>query len=139
MNDPITIVALILAAIAAVAALFAAARSGRTAPPDPTSTLQAQRVEDQLQSVVERLARIDAAQQGIDRLREPMDELLSVFQNKQARGQYGEARLEEIVRDGLPPTLYDFPFTLSNRNRPDCIIRIPGNKALLMIDAKFPL
>jgi hypothetical protein len=102
MNDPITIVALILAAIAAAAALFAAARSGRTAPPDPTSTLQAQRVEDQLQSVVERLARIDAAQQGIDRLREPMDELLSVFQNKQARGQYGEARLEEIVRDALP-------------------------------------
>jgi hypothetical protein len=93
MNDPITIVALILAAIAAVAALFAAARAGRPAPPDPTSTLQAQRVEDQLQSVVERLARIDAAQQGIDRLREPMDELLSVFQNKQARGQYGEARL----------------------------------------------
>jgi hypothetical protein len=70
MNDPITIVALILAAIAAAAALFAAARSGRTAPPDPTSTLQAQRVEDQLQSVVERLARIDAAQQGIERLRE---------------------------------------------------------------------
>ena len=46
--------------------------------------------------------------------------------------------MEEIVRDGLPPTLYDFQFTLSNRNRPDCIIRIPGNKALLVIDSKFP-
>jgi len=43
------------------------------------------------------------------------------------------------VRDGLPSTLYDFQFTLSNKNRPDCIIRIPGNKALLVIDSKFPL
>ncbi|MEY4072493.1 MAG: RmuC family, partial [Chloroflexota bacterium] len=102
MSDPIALAALLVAVFAALAALVAALRSGRTSPADPTSTLQAQRVEDQLQSVVERLARIDAAQQGIDRLREPMDELLSVFQNKQARGQYGEARLEEIVRDALP-------------------------------------
>ena len=101
MSDPIALAALLVAVFAALAALVAALRSGRTSPADPTSTLQAQRVEDQLQSVVERLARIDAAQQGIDRLREPMDELLSVFQNKQARGQYGEARLEEIVRDAL--------------------------------------
>jgi len=47
--------------------------------------------------------------------------------------------MEEIVRDGLPTSLYDFQFTLSNRNRPDCVIRIPGNKALLVIDSKFPL
>ena len=47
--------------------------------------------------------------------------------------------MEEIVRDGLPTSLYDFQFTLSNRNRPDCIIRIPGNTALLVIDSKFPL
>lgn len=139
MNEPITIVALILAAIAAVAALFAAARSGRTAPPDPTSTLQAQRVEDQLQSVVERLARIDAAQQGIDRLREPMDELLSVFQNKQARGQYGEARLEEIVRDALPTDLYSFQETLSNGKIADCIVGRGAASNRVCVDSKFPL
>ena len=62
-----------------------------------------------------------------------------VLSNKQARGAFGQAQMEEIVRDGLPPTLYDFQFTLSNRNRPDCVIRIPGNKALLVIDSKFPL
>src|SRR5258708_20795780 len=59
--------------------------------------------------------------------------------NKQSRGAFGQAQMEEIVRDGLPSTLYDFQFTLSNRNRPDCVIRIPGNKALLVIDSKFPL
>ena len=80
MSDPIALVALAIAVVAALAALLAAVRSGRSVAPDAASTIQAQRVEDQLQSVVERLARIDAAQQGIDRLREPMDELLSVFQ-----------------------------------------------------------
>ena len=62
-----------------------------------------------------------------------------MLSNKQSRGAFGQAQMEEIVRDGLPSSLYDFQFTLSNRNRPDCIIRIPGNKALLVIDAKFPL
>jgi DNA recombination protein RmuC len=65
--------------------------------------------------------------------------LQQVLANKQSRGAFGQAQMEEIVRDGLPSTLYDFQFTLSNRNRPDCVIRIPGNKALLVIDSKFPL
>src|SRR6201999_1017093 len=57
----------------------------------------------------------------------------------QSRGAFGQAQMEDIVRDGLPPSLYDFQFTLSNRNRPDCVIRIPGAKALIIIDSKFPL
>jgi DNA recombination protein RmuC len=139
MSDPIALAALLVAVFAALAALVAALRSGRTSPADPTSTLQAQRVEDQLQSVVERLARIDAAQQGIDRLREPMDELLSVFQNKQARGQYGEARLEEIVRDALPKDLYSFQETLSNGKIVDCIVGRGAASNRVCVDSKFPL
>jgi len=65
--------------------------------------------------------------------------LQQVLSNKQSRGAFGQAQMEEIVRDGLPTSLYDFQFTLSNRNRPDCIIRMPGNAALLVIDSKFPL
>ena len=97
MNDLLTIIALILAAIAATAALFAAARSGRSAPPDPTSTLQAQRVEDQLQSVVERLARIDAAQQGIDRLREPLDARRDKWFNSHEALNFG--LIDEVIGD----------------------------------------
>jgi DNA recombination protein RmuC len=43
------------------------------------------------------------------------------------------------VRDGLPAGAYDFQFTLSNRTRPDCVIRLPGDARPLAIDAKFPL
>ena len=86
-----------------------------------------------------RLTVIDEAQKNISALSGQVVSLQQVLSNKQARGAFGQAQMEEIVRDGLPPTLYDFQFTLSNRNRPDCIIRIHGNKALLVIDAKFPL
>jgi DNA recombination protein RmuC len=87
----------------------------------------------------ERLTVIDEAQKNISALSGHVVSLQQVLSNKQARGAFGQAQMEEIVRDGLPSTLYDFQFTLSNRNRPDCVIRIPGNKALLVIDSKFPL
>jgi DNA recombination protein RmuC len=87
----------------------------------------------------ERLVVIDEAQKNISALSGQVVSLQQVLSNKQARGAFGQAQMEEIVRDGLPSSLYDFQFTLSNRNRPDCIIRIPGNKALLVIDSKFPL
>ena len=86
-----------------------------------------------------RLTVIDEAQKNISALSGQMVSLQQVLTNKQSRGAFGQAQMEEIVRDGLPASLYDFQFTLSNRNRPDCIIRIPGNKALLVIDSKFPL
>ena len=87
----------------------------------------------------ERLTVIDQAQKNISALSGQVVSLQQVLANKQSRGAFGQAQMEEIVRDGLPATLYDFQYTLSNRNRPDCVIRIPGNKALLVIDSKFPL
>src|SRR5471030_3035932 len=87
----------------------------------------------------ERLVVIDEAQKNISALSGQVVSLQQVLSNKQARGAFGQAQMEDIVRDGLPTSLYDFQFTLSNRNRPDCVIRIPGAKALLVIDAKFPL
>ncbi len=87
----------------------------------------------------ERLVVIDEAQKNISALSGQVVSLQQVLSNKQSRGAFGQAQMEEIVRDGLPTSLYDFQFTLSNRNRPDCIIRLPGNKALLVIDSKFPL
>jgi DNA recombination protein RmuC len=86
-----------------------------------------------------RLSVIDEAQKNISALSGQVVSLQQVLANKQSRGAFGQAQMEEIIRDGLPASLYDFQFTLSNRNRPDCVIRIPGNKALLVIDSKFPL
>jgi DNA recombination protein RmuC len=94
---------------------------------------------ESLGGIQARLTVIDEAQKNISDLSGQVVSLQQVLSNKQARGAFAQTQMEEIVRDNLPPTLYDFQFTLSNRNRPDCVIRIPGNKALLVIDAKFPL
>jgi DNA recombination protein RmuC len=102
-------------------------------------TQSATKTAETLGGIQTRLTVIDEAQKNISALSGQVVSLQQVLANKQARGAFGQAQMEEIVRDGLPPTLYDFQFMLSNRNRPDCVIRIPGNSALLVIDSKFPL
>ena len=99
----------------------------------------AHRTGEGLARLHERLAVIDAAQARLANLTEEVVGLKDILANKQARGAYGQGRMEAIVRDGLPPGTYAFQPTLSNKTRPDCTIRLPGDKAPLVIDAKFPL
>ena len=47
--------------------------------------------------------------------------------------------MEASIDDALPKRAFDFQYTLSNGNRPDCVIHIPNDAAVLVIDAKFPL
>jgi DNA recombination protein RmuC len=86
-----------------------------------------------------RLTVIDEAQKNIADLSGQVTSLQQILSNKQARGAFAQRQLESLVRDGLPASLYDFEFTLSNHNRPDCVIRMPGSKSLIVIDSKFPL
>src|SRR6201985_3198074 len=99
----------------------------------------ASKTGETLGGIQARLTVIDEAQKNISDLSGQVVSLQQVLSNKQARRAFGQTQMENIVRDGLPASLYDFQFTLTNRNRPDCVIRIPGNTALLVIDAKFPL
>jgi DNA recombination protein RmuC len=92
-----------------------------------------------LQRLNERLAVIDNAQKNLTNLTSEVVTLKDVLANKQARGAYGQGRMEAIVRDGLPASAYDFQFTLANRTRPDCVVTLPGDPRRLVIDAKFPL
>jgi DNA recombination protein RmuC len=92
-----------------------------------------------LQKLNERLAVIDSAQKNLTNLAGEVATLRDVLSNKQARGAYGQGRMEAIVRDGLPATHYEFQATLTNRTRPDCLISLPGDPRKLVIDAKFPL
>ncbi len=94
---------------------------------------------EQLAKLNERLAVIDAAQTRLTGLTQEVVGLKEILANKQARGAFGQGRMEAIVRDALPEGAYAFQHTLSNRMRPDCIIRLPGDPRLMVIDAKFPL
>jgi len=94
---------------------------------------------EHLAKLNERLAVIDAAQARVAALTQEVVGLKDILANKQARGAFGQGRLEAIIKDGLPAAAFEFQYTLSNNTRPDCVIRLPGDPRLMIIDAKFPL
>ena len=100
---------------------------------------QAERTHQSLKQLYERLAVIDTAQANLTQLSSEMVSLKDILSNKQARGAYGQARMEAIIRDGLHAQAYAFQSTLSNGSRPDCLIKLPDCELGLVIDAKFPL
>ena len=87
----------------------------------------------------ERLTVIDEAQKNIFALSGQVVSLQQVLSNKQARGAFGQGRMESIIADAFPVGVYEFQATLSNGARPDCTIRLPGTKTVIVIDSKFPL
>lgn len=99
----------------------------------------AKTTSDHLSKLNERLAVIDAAQNRMAAMTQEVVGLKDILANKQSRGAFGQGRMEAIVRDGLPSSAYEFQNTLSNRNRPDCVIRLPGDDRVMVVDAKFPL
>lgn len=94
---------------------------------------------ENLGKLQERLAVIDAAQKNLTDLTSEVVTLKDVLSNKQARGAYGQGRMEAIIRDGLPSAFFAFQPQLSNGKRPDCLVTLPGDGRGLVIDAKFPL
>jgi len=93
---------------------------------------------DSLRVLHERLGIIDNAHKNLTDLTSQVTTLRDVLANKQARGAFGQARMEAIVQDGMPKGAYEFQFTLSTGKRPDCVVFLPDQRPLC-IDAKFPL
>jgi len=86
----------------------------------------------------ERLATIDAAQKNITELSAGVVSLQDILSNKQARGAIGQTQMEDLVRDMLPSSAFDFQVTLSNGKRADCVIRLPNPPGLIAVDSKYP-
>lgn len=104
-----------------------------------TLAQNANKATETFTSIQERLKTIDEAQKNIASLGTQVVSLQEILSDKQSRGAFGQERMEAIVADQLPPTHYDFQFTLSNGKRPDCIIRIPNVDGVIVVDSKFPL
>ena len=112
---------------------------GMTSRIGQTMTEQTKATHENLTKLQERLAVIDTAQTNIQALAGQVVELQSILSNKQTRGAFGQSRMEAIIADALPSGAFDFQFTLSNGNRPDCVVYMPNDAPPLVIDAKFPL
>ena len=99
----------------------------------------AEKTAETLGGIQTRLSLIDSAQKNIADLSGQVVSLQEIFANKQARGAFGQQQMESIIADALPAGLYEFQAQLSNGCRPDCVIRLPGTKTVIVIDSKFPL
>lgn len=99
-----------------------------------------------VQSVVERLAKIDAAQKNIESLSTEVVSLKNVLSNNQQRGQYGEFQLKMILHSvfGDNVTSYQEQYTIKssdieeNTVRADAVVFLPAPHKMLCIDSKFP-
>ena len=91
-------------------------------------------------NVMARLAVIDEAQKKIDSLTTNVVSLQQVLSDKSARGAFGEVQLEALVRDTLPPGVYEFQAAVgSGREKADCVLTMPDGTTKMAIDSKFPL
>ncbi|MBS9476713.1 DNA recombination protein RmuC [Ancylobacter radicis] len=99
----------------------------------------AEATHENLTRLNERLALVDQARASLGELSGQVMSLRETLSNKQARGAFGEGRLQAIIADGLPRDSFAFQHTLANGRRADCAIFLPGDKRPLLVDSKFPL
>lgn len=90
-------------------------------------------------SVMTRLQTIDDAQKKIETLTTSVVSLQEVLGDKRSRGAFGEMQLEQIVRNMLPESVFEFQYTFPNGVRADCVLRFPEPTGLVCVDSKFPL
>lgn len=90
-------------------------------------------------SVMTRLQTIDEAQKKIDALATNVVSLQNLLGSKSSRGALGERQLEDIVRNALPESVFEFQYTFATGVRADCVLKLPEPTGLIAIDSKFPL
>ena len=99
----------------------------------------ARATHENLTRIAERLVLVEAAERSLSELSGEVIALRETLGNKQARGAFGQARMEAIISDGLPRDAFAFQYTLADGRRPDCAVFLPGDPRPLLIDSKFPL
>lgn len=98
-----------------------------------------QKTGETLRQLHERLAIIDGAQKNIQALTGEVNSLQALLSNKQSRGAFGEIQMQDLVKNFLPASAYEFQCTLSNNARVDCLIKLPNPPGSIAVDSKFPL
>jgi DNA recombination protein RmuC len=99
------------------------------------------RTNETFVSVMTRLQTIDDAQKKMDTLTGSVMNLQQLLGSKSSRGALGERQLEDIVKNVLPESAYEFQYTFQTgaRVRADCVLKLPEPTGLIAIDSKFPL
>lgn len=90
--------------------------------------------------VMQRLAAIDQAQHEISALSRDVTSLHSILTDKKSRGVFGEVQLEQLVKNALEPSAYQFQAPIGDDGQVvDCLLTLPSPSGRISIDSKFPL
>ncbi len=95
-----------------------------------------------VQEIIERIVKLDAAQQQIKGLDTSINNLERVLNDKKARGTFGEIRLIQIFSSVFGENnnkIYEEQFLLPNGKQVDFMLHAPEPIGDLGIDSKFPL
>ena len=65
-----------------------------------------------------------------------LSQLQQILRPPKARGGFGELLLENLLRDRLPPTAFEFQYGFAGGERVDAVIKVDR---IVPIDSKFPL
>ena len=89
--------------------------------------------------IKEKVTKIDLAQKNIETLSKEVVSLQNVLTNNQARGQFGEYQLNNLLFSlfGENHKLYDTQYTLKNNSRADAVVFLSEPLNLVCIDSKF--
>ena len=93
-------------------------------------------------NVLERLSKIDEAQNKIDVLSKDIISLQGVLTDKKTRGIYGEVNLQNILSNVFGENnnkIYRMQYTFSNGTIADSVLFAPEPLGTIAIDSKFPL
>lgn len=77
------------------------------------------------------------ATQGVMELKRDIVSLQETFRTPQYRGGVGEMLLEKLLKDALPPDLWELQHPFNDGNKVDAVLKMEGK--LVPIDSKFPL
>ncbi|MBT5337740.1 DNA recombination protein RmuC [Candidatus Falkowbacteria bacterium] len=90
-----------------------------------------------IRNVTERLTKLDDTNKQVIGFTEQLQSLEKILTNSKTRGALGEANLELILNNILPPQAFQMQYRFRNNESVDAIVRIKDK--ILPIDAKFSL
>ncbi len=94
-------------------------------------------VSDQLVEVVKGVAETRESTKQVFTIAEQLNNLERVLKNQKQRGNLGEASLELVMSNILPPGAYQMQYEFPGGETVDAIIRT--KEGIIPVDAKFPL
>ncbi len=104
------------------------------------------KTNETFESILQRMAIIDQAQENIRTLSQEMVSLQDILGNNQRRGQFGEFQLNQLLFAAFKDRkeLYEIQYTLRDPQgkrpqvRADAVVFLPGVHGMVCIDSKFP-